>query len=225
MAKILIVEDEVDLAELISSWLSRHGHDTETFNNGDDALLELRQYKNIYDLLILDVRVPGKSGLDLCKLYRQEGGLAPIMVITAQDSLDMMEKAFTLGADDYIGKPFHLKELKLRTEGLLRRGHLPDTKSFHIGDIELDTALRQVKKNGQIVHLSPKEYSLLELFLKHPHHIFSAEEILRRIWESDIDTMNATVRGHINRLRKKLDKPDGESIISNIYGVGYKLNS
>ena len=224
MAKILLVEDEVDLANLVANWLNANGHQTAVLHSGDEAALEIRQYKNVYDLLIFDLKLPGTSGLDLCKFYRQKAGQAPILVITAQDSLDVMEAVFKLGADDYIAKPFHLKELQVRTEGLLRRGHLATEAALNVKDITVDPVKKQVKKDGKVVKLSPKEYSMLELFMKHPDQIFSPDEILRRVWELDTESMHDTVRGHINRLRRKLDSKGEESLISNVYSLGYKLN-
>lgn len=224
MPIILLVEDEVDLANLVANWLNEKGHQTAVLHSGDEAALESKQKKNVYNLFILDPKLPGTSELELCKVYKQQSGQAPVLVITAQDPLNAMETVFKLGADDYIAKLFRLKELQARTEGLLRRGHLAMEASLSVRGVTIDPVNKQVRKHGKVVKLSPKEYSIMELFMKHPDQIFSPDEILRRVWELDTKSMHDTVRGHINRLRRKLDTQNEESLISNVYSQGYKLN-
>lgn len=225
MAKVLLIEDEPDLAKLIKDWLVRANHSIDVVSNGDDAMSTLRLNRNRYEVIILDLMLPGRNGLDICKAYRSSSGNAPILVLTAKDSIEDKEAGFAAGADDYMTKPFHLKELTVRIGALLRRGILLPSKVVTLRDIELDPVERTVKKAGREVHLSPKEFHLLHFFMKHPNQIFSSNEIIDSVWEPDTDAMNDTIRGHINRLRRKLDSDDQTSIISNIYGFGYKLES
>lgn len=225
MSKILLIEDEPDLAKLIKDWLVRHQYDVDVVNHGDDAMSTLQLNRSRYEVIILDLMLPGKNGIDICKAYRANSGNAPVLVITAKDSIEDKEAGFAAGADDYMTKPFNLKELTVRVGALLRRGVLLPTKTLRIRDIELDPVERTVKKSGRDVHLSPKEFHLLYFFMKHPNQIFSSNEIIDNVWEPDTEAMNDTIRGHINRLRRKLDPGNDRSIISNVYGFGYKMES
>lgn len=221
MAKVLLVEDELDLASLINNWLAREHHLVEVVGDGPTALHRLKVAK--YDVIILDVMLPGMSGFDICREFRQSRGTTPILFLTARTSLQDKELGFLAGADDYLTKPFHLKELEFRVKALLRRGAVSGSNIFQLGDIQVDSDQHKVSKNGCEVHLLPKEFRLLEFFVRHPQRVFSPEELLENVWESDTSAHNDSVRGHITRLRKKLDTPGQPSIISTVYGVGYKL--
>lgn len=223
MAKVLLVEDEVDLSSLINNWLAREHHLVEVVHDGVTALHRLKVAK--YDVIILDVMLPGMSGFDVCREFRQSRGATPILFLTAKTSLQDKEMGFLAGADDYLTKPFHLKELEYRVKALLRRGVVAGSNIFQLGDIQVDSDQHRVLKNGAEVHLLPKEFRLLEFFVRHPQRVFSPEELLENVWESDTSAHNDSVRGHITRLRKKLDTPGEPSIISTVYGVGYKLQS
>ncbi len=223
MAKVLLVEDEVDLSSLINNWLAREHHLVEVVHDGATALHRLKVAK--YDVIILDVMLPGMSGFDVCREFRQSRGATPILFLTAKTSLQDKEMGFMAGADDYLTKPFHLKELEFRVKALLRRGVVSGSNIFQLGDIQVDSDQHKVLKNGAEVHLLPKEFRLLEFFVRHPQRVFSPEELLENVWESDTSAHNDSVRGHITRLRKKLDTPGEPSIIATVYGVGYKLQS
>ena len=225
MAKVLLIEDEPDLAKFIRDWLVKDKHEVDVVSHGDEAMGTLRMNRNRYEVIILDLMLPGRNGLDICKAYRSNAGNSPVLVLTAKDSIEDKEAGFAAGADDYMTKPFHLKELTVRIGALLRRGILLPSKVLTVRDIELDPLERTVKKAGEEVHLSPKEFHLLHFFMKHPNQIFSSNEIIDSVWEPDTEAMNDTIRGHINRLRRKLDSDGQASIISNIYGFGYKLES
>jgi len=223
MAKILIVEDERDLAGLVCNWLKRDNHLVEQAENGLAALTQLELSR--FDVIILDLMLPEMTGMELCKRYRQKSGQTPILMLTAKGSIEDKEAGLDAGADDYLTKPFHLKELAARVRALLRRGASRPGNSLRLRDIELDTNECIVTKNGQLVHLLPKEFRLLEFLIRHPNHVFSAEELLASVWESDTAALLDTVRGHITRLRKKLDTPGERSIISTVYGMGYKVEA
>jgi len=223
MAKILVVEDEHDLAGLVQNWLTREHHLVERTDNGSDAL-HLMQF-NKYDVIILDLMLPGLDGMEVCKRYRQHKGTTPILMLTARDSIEDKESGLDAGADDYLVKPFHLKELSARLRALLRRGATAPSNILRVRGISIDASEYRVEKGGQEVHLLPKEFRLLEFLVRHPNHVFSAEELLARVWESDTPALLDTVRGHVKRLRKKLDTPGEPSIISTVYGLGYKLEA
>ncbi|MBU6451196.1 MAG: response regulator transcription factor [Cyanobacteria bacterium REEB67] len=221
MAKILIVEDENDLAQLVKNWLGREHHLVETSDDGLEALI--RMETNKYDVVILDVMLPSLNGMELCRRYRKGGGAAGIIMLTAKGHVDDKESGLDAGADDYMTKPFQLKELAARVRAVLRRNHGQTMDVIKFRDLEIDIHEFKVTKGGTEVHLLPKEFRLLEFFVRHPHQVFSAEEILASVWESDTEALLDTVRGHITRLRKKLDTPGSMSIIATVYGVGYKL--
>jgi len=221
MAKILVVEDEADLAKLVSSWLSREHHLVEIAENGLTAINLLQTNK--YDVVILDLMLPEIHGLQVLRQFRQSRQTTPVLILTASDTIDSKEQGLDSGADDYVTKPFNLKELSARVRALLRRGQANSDNKLTIRDIIVDTAEYRVTKNGTEIHLLPKEFRLLEFLLRHPHQVFSAEELLSHVWESDTPALLDTVRSHIKRLRKKLDSPGVKSIISTHYGIGYRI--
>ena len=221
MAKILIVEDEADLAELVKNWLVKDHHLVEIADDGLEALI--RMETNNYDVVILDIMLPSVNGMEICKRYRKSGGSAGIIMVTAKGHVDDKETGLDSGADDYMTKPFQLKELAARVRAVLRRNHGPAQDVMRFRDLEIDVNEFKVMKGGHEVHLLPKEFRLLEFFLRHPHQVFSAEDILSSVWESDTEALLDTVRGHITRVRKKLDTAGTPSIIATVYGVGYKL--
>lgn len=222
MSKILLVEDEPDLANQVRDWLLRDRHIIEIIDNGQTAINQLRLSE--YDVIILDWQLPGLSGLEVCKKYRNSGGKAPVLMLTAKSSVDEKETGLDAGADDYLCKPFHLKELSARLRALIRRA-TGDTGShlLEAQGICLDPSSRRVTNNGLDVHLEPKEFALLEFLLRHKNTVFSADALLSRVWESDTEASPDAIRTYIKALRKKLDRKDQPSIITTIHGLGYKL--
>ncbi|HEY9711994.1 MAG TPA: response regulator transcription factor [Chroococcales cyanobacterium] len=223
MAKILLVEDEHDLAVLIRDWLEGEVHLVEIVENGLEALTRLAN--EFYDLMILDLLLPGLDGMEVCKRYRAAHGSMPILMLTAKSSVDEREAGLDAGADDYLTKPFHLKELAARIRVLLRRNVVDHNKDLKVKGIVLDTMQCKVTVNGREVHLLPKEYRLLEFLMRHPNQVFSAESLLNHVWESDTTAALDTVRGHIMRLRSKIDVTGETSVISTHRRLGYKLNT
>lgn len=221
MAKILIVEDEADLAKLVRNWLEREHHLVEIAESGIDALTHLQV--NRFDVVILDLMLPELSGMEVCRRYRQTLGKTPILMLTAKDTVEDKEAGLDAGADDYLTKPFHLKELSARVRALVRRGSNQPNVTLQFRDIVIDLNEFSVTKAGAEIHLLPKEFRLLEFLVRHPNHVFSAEELLSSVWESDTPALLDTVRGHVKRLRKKLDTPGEPSIIATVYGIGYKI--
>jgi DNA-binding response OmpR family regulator len=224
MANILLVEDEPELAAIMSTWLTRAKHFVKVIEHGDEAVSEIQSAKDLYELLILDITLPGRDGFEICEYYRTSRGRAPVLVVSARDTLHDKEQAFTLGADDYITKPFDLKEMILRVAALLRRSLIPAHEILESRDIKMNLVESTVTKCGAPVHLTPQEYNLLMFFLKHPNEVFSSEHLLRLVWNPGSSAMNDTVRGHVKRLRRKFDSPGKPPIIQNVYGFGYRLN-
>jgi len=221
MAKILVVEDERDLSEPIKEWLGREGHIVEVVDNGVLALDCLRVNK--YDVVILDLMLPGVNGMEVCRRFRDKSGVTPILMLTAKAEIEDKEAGLDAGADDYLTKPFHLKELSARVRALLRRPQPVTGNVYTLDDLIIDTSRRLVTKQGRELHLLPKEYSLLEFLARHNRQIFSAEALLERVWNSEAAVMPETVRTHIKTLRRKIDTPDRPSIIQTVHGIGYKI--
>lgn len=223
MAKILVVEDEPDFSELVGEWLKNQHHVVEIVGNGEDALDRLRFYK--YDIVVLDWMLPGVSGLEVCKTFRSNGGTTPILLLTAKKHVDEKEAGLDAGADDYLTKPFEMKELSARIRALLRRPQAFAGAVLQVGDLVLEPNTYKVTRNGEDLVLLPKEFALLEFLMRYPNQVFSAEALLDRVWSSDSEASPETIRTYIKRLRKKIDIDGHPSVLSTVHGVGYKLEA
>lgn len=223
MTKILIVEDESDLSKQMAQALSREHYLTDIAGDGDAALGFLTAFK--YDIVILDWLLPGMTGLEICRKFRQSGGRTPILFLTANIGVENTEAALDAGADDYLAKPFHLKELLARLRALIRRSSNLQSTILEVRNIQLDTASHNVTKDGQDVHLEPREFNLLEFFLRNPNQVFSADTLLARVWDAESQASSDTIRTYIKSLRKKLDDSGRTSIIATVHGVGYRLDN
>lgn len=223
MGKILVVEDEQDLAFQVRDWLSREHHLIEVVHNGQDALDRLRVYK--YDAIILDWMLPGMAGVDVCKEFRgKQKGKTPILMLTARAGIDDKEEGLDAGADDYLPKPFQLRELSARVRALLRRASGATSNTMEVRNIIVDPAARKVTRDGQEVRLEPKEFALLEFLVRNPNTVFSTEALITRVWESESLVSPDAIRTYIKGLRKKLDTEGQPSIIGTVHGVGYRLD-
>lgn len=222
MAKILVVEDDREFSNLIKDWLSAQGFLIELAHTGPDALHLLKL--GSYDLVVLDVNLPGLSGLDVCRTYRQRGGSCPIIMLTVNQTIDDKEGGFDAGADDYLPKPFNFRELSVRVKALLKRGQAP-LNSNHIEafGVVVNLVEHSVTRNGVEITLMPKEFAILELLMKNAGQVFSAEAILQRLWTNEAAATSETIRSYITRLRSKLDRPGDDSLIVTVHGVGYKF--
>ena len=223
MAKILVVEDDPDLLNLISQALTARGYQIQLCQGGDEALGMLRVYK--FDLVVLDWMMPEITGIEVCKRFRQMGGKTPILMLTAKASVDDKELGLDAGADDYLTKPFDNKELAARVRALLRRPANLAATVMEFGHVKLDPASCQVFKNGELIHVRPKVYDLLEFFMRHPDQVFSAEALLQRVWIDDSAASHDTIRTHIKLLRKSLKQSGCPDLIETVRGKGYMLKS
>jgi DNA-binding response OmpR family regulator len=222
MAKLLLIEDNADLSRQICETLQLENHSIETCSTGIDGLERLRFFE--YDLAIIDWGLPEMSGLEVLKAYRSKGGRTPVLMLTGRDSVEDKSVGLDTGADDYLTKPFHTKELVSRVKALLRRGAWDYQAVLTAGNIELHLSSHRVLKDGQELKLQPKEFSLLEFLLRNPNDIFSLEALQRRVWESDSDASPETVRVCITRLRAKIDTEGRPSLIRTVPRIGYQLN-
>jgi DNA-binding response OmpR family regulator len=222
MAKILFLEDDSLVADNAVLSLGADGHTIEWVTEGKEALFRLRTYK--YDVAILDWMVSDISGVEVCQEYRKQGGQIPVLMLTGKRKVSELVQGLDSGADDYLTKPFALSELCARVRALLRRppAHEPDT--VVAGDVVLDLAHNCATKNGQALELWPKELALLTFLMRHKGVVFGVNDLLERLWSSESDSSIDAVRQTVTRLRKKIDDPDGRSILVNVRGLGYKLD-
>lgn len=222
MAKILVVEDDLDLSGKVNDWLSFEQHSVEVVHDGQEAYDRLRVYS--YELVVLDWELPKMTGIEVCKQFRNHGGHTPIIMLTGKDALSEKEAGLDAGADDYLTKPFHLKELSARIRALLRRPVQSYTGSkLKFGELELDPLSRRVTRNNEELTLLPKEYALLEFFMRHPNEVFSPEALINRVWSSESETTADTIYTYMKMLRKKISPDAPGSVIKTIHGVGYKF--
>lgn len=222
--RLLVVEDENDVANALRLGLSREGYAIDLAEYGEDAIDFLSI--NDYDLLILDLNLPDKDGLEICKLAREVSPSLLILILTARENKKDIIKGLDFGADDYLTKPFHFEELLARIRALFRR-NLPTRKPvFKIQDIILDPIHKEVWQSNQKLVITKKEYGILDYLIRHPDEVISQEEILEHVWGTNVNAFSNTVRVHIQSLRKKLrDNPKSPMYIETVIGIGYRFLS
>lgn len=224
MAKILLVEDDASIARMVSDYLKKKQHLVDSVGNGVAGLENLRHYR--YDLVILDWELPQMSGIELLKKLRQDRNHVPVIMVTGKGQFEDKEAGFTCGADDYITKPFDIRELGLRLEALLRRPGDFNHKHITSGELRLEEGTRTVVKHGQPISLLAKEYALLEFLMRYPNQYFLPEILLNRVWPSDSDATVEALRTCVKRIRQKLDDSDDSySVIESTRGLGYRFVS
>lgn len=220
MAKLLTIEDDSALRALVADWLTRERHDVESVSTGKDALHYLKTFE--YDLVILDLGLPDMTGFEILATLRQSNSDVPVLILTGIHSIDDKERGLELGADDYLTKPFNFRELVARVKALLRRPRTTLPNILQCADLMFNTATHEVTKDGKSLPLTPKEYSLLEFFMRHPNQVFSTQALLERVWRSDSEATEEAIVACIGRLRKKIDQGAGnQSLIGTVYGAGY----
>lgn len=221
MAKILLVDDDQEMIESLSHWLQTENHLVETCLTGETAL-EIIGY-SAFDLIILDWTMPGISGLEVCKRYRAAGGETPILFLTGK--ADVEDKAFGLdsGADDYLTKPFDLREVSARVRALLRRFKSLEVGTLKFADLELDSKSRKVFRQEEEIKLPPREFALLEFLMRNKNEVFSSEQLAKQVWSSEAFATDQTVRTCVKRLRDYLNRDGQTAYIVNQHGHGYGL--
>lgn len=222
MAKIILVEDEINIASFIERGLREFGHEVSVVYDGN-AGWELLQNES-FDLLILDIIMPGMNGLELCRMYRQRFGYhSPVVMLTALGTTDDIVKGLDAGADDYLVKPFSFQELEARIKALLRRSKEVPVQQLVCGDLILDCTLRCARRGNMDIDLTVKEYRLLEYFLLHQRAVLSRLTLLRDVWDKNFDTNTNVVDVYVNYLRAKIDKGFEDKLIHTVVGVGYMM--
>ncbi len=222
MAKILIVEDDKVLAKIIKKMLESQMHVVELATDGTTGLNFIEE--SSFDLLILDWGLPEVSGVVLCDQYRQRQGQAPVLFLTARASIEDKFKGFSAGADDYLTKPFDVRELLMRVNALLKRTNQQlDETVLQVGELKMNPRAGIVTQAGESITLAPREFALLEFFMKHPNELFAPSTLIERLWEADAEATEVALRSCIARIRKKIDIPGRASIIQSVHGRGYRL--
>lgn len=228
--RVLVVEDEQDLADAIARGLRREGYAVDVSHAGDDALVKATTYP--YDLICLDLNLPHLDGREVCRrlraVERRDGGAQPrILMLTARGGLDDRVEGLDDGADDYLVKPFELSELAARTRALLRRPGEPANGQLRVGKLELDPARHTANAGSAPLNLTPKEFSLLRYFMAHPGDALSEFELLTHVWDENANPLTRTVRVTVMTLRRKLSAAvaGDEQPIETVPGVGYRLRA
>lgn len=231
--RLLVVEDEPDLAEAVAKGLRRDGYAVDVSLTGSDALEKLAI--NAYDLVCLDLNLPDMDGVEICRRLRTDPLLRPgddepaarVLMLTARGSLEDRVAGLDSGADDYLAKPFAFAELQARVRTLLRRDAGRTGAVLEVGDLTLDTARFEVLRSGKVVDLTAKEFALLRYFMSHAGEVLSQEHLLEHVWDENTDPFTNTVRVTVGTLRRKLEgaAPEDPQPIETVVGAGYRLNT
>jgi DNA-binding response OmpR family regulator len=222
--KILVIEDEKELLASIKNYLEPEGFLCETASTYFDAEDSLSAFN--YDIIILDLTLPGGNGLDLIRLIKELNSQAGLLIVSAKNSLDDKIKGLDMGADDYISKPFHLAELNSRIKSLLRRRHFNGTNELAFNEIKISVDSSEVSVNGEKLDLTKKEYDILVYFMVNRNKLITHESIAEHVWGDNIanDDNFDFIYGQIKKLRKKIEQKNGRNYIYSVYGMGYKFS-
>jgi two-component system OmpR family response regulator len=218
---VLVVEDEVKMAALIRRGLGEQGLTVDIARTGEEAVGMVRS--SAYDAIVLDVILPGIDGFETCRTLRSEGVWSPVLMLTARGALEDRVAGLDGGADDYLTKPFSFSELLARLRALVRRGQSERPTILEVGDLRLDPATLQVWRGEAEVGLSPKEFTLLEVFMRRPGHLLTRSQLLEHAWEYDYEHRSNIIEVYIRYLRQKIDQPFGVKSLETVRGAGYRL--
>jgi two-component system OmpR family response regulator len=219
--RVLVVEDEVKMARAIRRGMEQEGYAVDTALDGDEGLHMVTE--NDYDAIVLDLMLPGVDGLEVCRRLRERGRWAPVLMLTARDTVPDRIQGLDAGADDYLVKPFAFGELLARLRALIRRGAVERPAVLRVGDLALDPAAHSVTRAGRRVELSAREFALLEFLMRHPGEVVSRTAILEHVWDYNYDGLSNVVDVYVGYLRRKLEQPFGRTLIRTVRGVGYAL--
>ncbi len=221
--RILLIEDEVKTIQSLRQGLEEHHWSVDIAYDGDTGRRLANQ--NEYDVLVSDIIIPGINGLELCRQLRRDGVKAPILLLSALSETDDKVTGLEAGADDYLTKPFEFREFMARIKALARRpaAVLQTDQGMRLADLELNPETKMVRRAGKIINLTPREFALLECFMRHPGKVLSKTEIAEKVWDVDFDTGTNVVEVYVNYLRNKLDKGYSQRLIHTLFGQGYVL--
>lgn len=219
--RILVVEDDPKTARFLKQGLEEEGHAVDLAVDGEEG--SFLGHLNPYDLILLDVQLPKRNGLQLAAELRREGIATPILMLTGRDATPDVVRGLNAGADDYLTKPFDFDELLARVNALTRRQTGPVSGVLRFGDLELDRLKRQLRQGARLIELSPREFRLLEYFMLHPEHVVTRVQLLEKVWDMSFDPETNVIDAHVSNLRKKLEQHGGPRVLQTIRGAGYAL--
>ena len=221
--RILVVEDNSKLAASLKKGLQQEGYAVDVALDGTEGQGLVDGAGEGYDAVVLDLMLPGTDGLTLCRNIRAAGKRVPVLILTARGDVRDRVDGLDAGADDYLAKPFAFEELAARIRALLRRPAVPIAPVMRAGDLEMNAAIREVTVKGRAVSLTAKEFSLLELFLRHPRQVLSREQITAHLWDQEFEGNSNVVEVHIRNVRRKLSEAGNHGQIETVRGAGYRL--
>lgn len=219
--KVLIVEDEARVAGFVQKGLEEQGFVVEVCGHGDEGYDRARTQS--YDVILLDIMLPGRDGLSILGNLRAQKQNVPVILLTARSELDERVQGLNLGADDYVTKPFFLEELIARIHAVVRRRGGDQGTLLQTGDLVVNLVTREVRRAGQVIPLTPREFNLLEVLLRTPGRVFTRTQLLERVWGYDFDPQTNLVDVNIQRLRRKIDASSEEPLLETVRGVGYRM--
>jgi two-component system, OmpR family, copper resistance phosphate regulon response regulator CusR len=221
--RLLLVEDDSRIARFVTRGLQEQAYAVDAVANGDDALYQVEI--NDYDIVILDVMIPGKDGFETCRAIRSLGRRMPILMLTARDAVEDRIHGLDAGADDYLTKPFEFGELLARLRALLRRPGDLQPSQIRVGDLELDTASQTARRGHTTIPLTAKEYALLEYLVRNANRVVGRSEIAEHVWDESFDPFSNLIEVYVNRLRRKLGEDNGKPLLRTRRGSGYILST
>jgi heavy metal response regulator len=221
--RVLIVEDERRIADFLSRGLSEQGYAVDVAYDGEEAL----DWPTVaqFDVIILDVMLPARDGIQVCRILRERGLKTPILMLTARDAVEDRVRGLDSGADDYLVKPFAFSELLARLRALTRREAAALGTVLQVADLTLDTAAREVRRQGVPVELTTKEYALLEYLMRHANQVLTRTMIAEHVWNYDFDNATNVIDVHIRNLRRKIDDPFQAKLVQTVRGAGYRVSA
>ncbi len=220
--RVLVVEDEVKMARLLKRGLEEEAYAADVAANGADGIWMATE--NPYDAIVLDVMLPDVDGFEVCRRIREAGQWAPVLMLTARDAVPDRVRGLDVGADDYLTKPFAFAELLARLRALVRRGARERPPVVAVGDLRLDPASKAVRRAEQTIELTPKEFSLLEYFMRHPGEVLTRTQLLAHVWDFAYEGDSNVVEVYVRYLREKIDRPFGRHSLETVRGMGYRLH-
>ncbi|MDP2858755.1 MAG: response regulator transcription factor [Bacillota bacterium] len=221
--RVLVVEDERRIADFISRGLSEQGYAVDVAYDGDEAL----QWADVaeFDVIVLDVMLPIRDGVEVTPIFRTRGLKTPILMLTARDAVEDRVRGLDSGADDYLVKPFAFAELVARLRALTRREPAAVGTALQVSDLIVDTTTREVSRQGTLIGLTSKEYALLEYLMRHPNQVLTRTMIAEHVWNYDFDNATNVIDVHIRNLRRKIDDPFATKLIQTVRGAGYRISA
>jgi two-component system OmpR family response regulator len=219
--RVLVVEDDVKLASVIRHGLSLEGIAADVVGDPDEAVVRAEATR--YDVIVLDVMLPGGDGFEVCRRLREQANWAAVLMLTARNTVEDRVRGLDCGADDYLGKPFSFAELLARVRALTRRAPVERPVVLHVGDLRLDAATYRVWRGETAIELSAKEFALLDAFMRRPGEVLSRFELLERVWPYQYENRSNIIEVYVRYLREKIDRPFGRRSLQTVRGAGYRL--